>query len=708
MHSTLLLKRELDDKPSGVYAPQYFQYLGYRKRLCAKKPEARANATEALFTRTVPYIYRNDWIVGSIRPLMVEADPVELEYAATICKSFGRRGFAHNADHFAPDYQRVVQLGVPGLLAAIEESMARHEEPARVEYLAAMRQTLLALRAMMLHYADAAERLKDCECYSPERLAEIAARCRWLASHPPASFADALQLVWFCHIGFCLEERYAMALGRIDQYLYPFYQADVAAGRLTPQRAQELLENTFIKIYERRVCLGDDDVVNICIGGTSPDGSNDGNALSYIVLRAVKECQIPGPNLSARIAANTPDGFLDECLQVIGTGLGYPALMNDEVNIAALKRCGYADEDVYAYCMVGCIENFLPGKQPPWSDGRFDTPRFFEFLFNRGKGIHHPSVGIDTGPVETIETMEEFMRRFEAQLEYGAEEYFALFNNENCRYNPAEYVQPFLSCFCEDCIERGLDINAGGARYPSVHGAALMGVGTVCDSLAAVDKVVFCDRAATLSELADALRANFAGYEALREKLLAAPKYGNNDPFVDRYAVWFVDFLYGLFSRYRTHDGGRIYIAMAANTSNIWAGREIAATPDGRLAGEPLSDAASPTYGRDRHGVTEVVNSVTKPDYTKVACGTVVNQKFTPSAFEGKNRDKLRALLRVYFRKGGQEMQINSTSREVLLDAMEHPEQYQSLVVRVSGFSAFFVTLDRSVQLDILSRTQQE
>lgn len=190
--------------------------------------------------------------------------------------------------------------------------------------------------------------------------------------------------------------------------------------------------------------------------------------------------------------------------------------------------------------------------------------------------------------------------------------------------------------------------------------------------------------------------------------MLAAPKYGNNDPFVDRYAVWFVDFLYGLFSRYRTHDGGRIYIAMAANTSNIWAGREIAATPDGRLAGEPLSDAASPTYGRDRHGVTEVVNSVTKPDYTKVACGTVVNQKFTPSAFEGKNRDKLRALLRVYFRKGGQEMQINSTSREVLLDAMEHPEQYQSLVVRVSGFSAFFVTLDRSVQLDILSRTQQE
>ena len=358
--------------------------------------------------------------------------------------------------------------------------------------------------------------------------------------------------------------------------------------------------------------------------------------------------------------------------------------------------------------MVGCIENFITGKQPPWSDGRYDTPRFFEFLFNRGRGINHPSVGIDTGDVSEIGSMDEFMRRYEEQLKYGAEEYMMFFNNENTRFNPKLYVQPFLSCFCDDCIGRGLDINRGGAIYPSVHGVALMGVGTVCDSLAAIEKVVFCDHEATLSEIGDALRGNFEGYDELREKLLAAPKYGNNDLFVDKYAVWFVDYLYSIFENYRTYDGGRIYIAMAANTSNIWAGRQISATPDGRLAGEPLSDAASPTYGRDKHGVTEVINSVTHPDYTKVACGTVLNQKFTPSAFEGANRDKLRALLRVYFKKGGQEMQINSTSREVLLDAMEHPENYQSLVVRVSGFSAFFVTLDRSVQLDILARTQQE
>jgi formate C-acetyltransferase len=186
-----------------------------------------------------------------------------------------------------------------------------------------------------------------------------------------------------------------------------------------------------------------------------------------------------------------------------------------------------------------------------------------------------------------------------------------------------------------------------------------------------------------------------------------APKYGNNDDFVDKYAVWFVDYLSELFSKYRTRDGGAIYVAMAANISNIYAGAVINATPDGRKCKEPLSDAASPTYGRDTGGITTTINSVTKPDYTKVACGTVINQKFSPSMFGDGKRQKLLALVKTYFKKGGQELQINATSKEVLKDAMEHPEAYKDLVVRVSGFSAYYVTLDKDVQLDILHRTQQ-
>ncbi len=358
--------------------------------------------------------------------------------------------------------------------------------------------------------------------------------------------------------------------------------------------------------------------------------------------------------------------------------------------------------------MVGCIENFITGMQPPWSDGRFDAPRYFEYLPNNGKGSFDNTVSVDTGDIETIGSMKEFMNRFEEQLRYGADQYFALFNARNDRINQEFFEEPFLSCFCHDCIERGLDINGGGSRYPSVHGAVLMGVGTVADSLSAVEKVVFIDKAATLSELRDALRDNFEGHEQLHKLLLDAPKYGNNDDFADKYAVWFLDYLSSLFDRYRTRDGGYIYVAMAANVQNIYAGKHIAATPDGRLQGEPLSDAASPTYGRDVKGATSTLLSVTKPDYTKAACGTVINQKFSPSMFKGDKRLKLLSLIKTYFKKGGQEIQINATSRETLLDAMDNPQKYGNLVVRVSGYSDYYVRLSKEVQLDILNRTQHE
>lgn len=704
------LKEEMKTPPAGTCANHYFRYLGYKKDLTASNLAARANATAALFTETVAYVSRYDLIAGSIRPLWCEKSAEELQYAATVAGSFGERSFVSNSDHFSPDYNRIVKGGIPGLLDEMACSEAAHAaEPERLAYLAAMRQTVLAFRLMILGYAEAAAALAaaEAEPAMAESLRFVESNCRAVADHAPATFTEGLQLVWLCHTAFNYEGRYAMALGRIDQYLYPLFARDLAAGAITHERAVELLENAFIKIYEKHAYFGGDDVVNICIGGTSPDGSCDVNELSYCVLEAVRNCNVPGPNLSARIAAETPDEFLDACLQVIGTGLGYPALMNDEVNKAALRAVGYEHDDVCNYSMVGCIENFMTGLQPPWSDGRFDTPRFFEHLFNHGRGILHPSTGIDSGDVSEITSMEEFMRRFERHLAYGADEYALFFRNENDRLNAANYRQPFLSCFCRDCIGRALDMGEGGCVYPSVHGAALMGVGTVTDSLAAIEQVVFVDHAATLSEIGDALRANFEGYGALREKLMAAPKYGNNHEFADKYAVWFVDYLSSLFRKYRTRDGGVFYVAMAANTSNIWAGKTLAATPDGRLAGEPLSDAASPTYGRDTRGVTATIHSVTKPNYSRVACGTVINQKFSPSMFEGEKRRKLLTLIKTYFKKGGQEMQINATSREVLVDAMEHPENYPNLVVRVSGFSALYVTLARDVQLDILNRTQQ-
>lgn len=694
------LNSELKQK-EGIYAPYYFRYLGYRENLSADYSSLRANGIYSLFTTPKPVILKSEWIAGNQLSLFCEENELVLNYAKNIVSRFSERGFSTNKDHYAPDYEHILHVGLPGMIDEIDASLQVHRnDPNKVVTLSAMKKTLCGFSEMIQKYMRQADALADSPDFDPQRLRFIADNCRAIVNGSPKTFGQALQLVWFCHTAFLMEGRYAMAFGRMDQYLYRFYKTDIDQGILTDEMVIELLENVFIRLQ--------DDVVNICIGGQNTQGECEVNPLSYCILRAVRNCNVPGPNLSLRYTQNTPDDFLDECLETIGTGLGYPAIMNDDVNIAALKKYGYAEEDVCNYSMVGCIENFITGKQPPWSDGRFDTPRFFDYVFNNGVSITNGSVGLNLCNLDEITSISDFMTIFEKQLAFGVDEYVFNFNAKNDSINQKFFAEPFLSCFCRDCIGRGLDINCGGSIYPSVHGAALMGIGTVSDSLAAIEKVVFVDRAATLSELRDAMNANFEGYGELRQKLLEAPKYGNNDPFVDKYAVWFIDYLGSLFEKKKTRDGGGIYIAAAANVSNIHAGRIINATPDGRLRGEPLSDAASPTYGRDTRGATSTVNSVSKPDYTKVACGSVVNQKFSPSMFTPEKRKKLMALIKTYFKKGGQELQINATLRETLIDAIEHPEKYQNLVVRVSGFSAFYVTLEKDVQLDILNRTQQE
>lgn len=680
---------EICQETNEEFAPFYYRYLGYRQDIAAKPSTFRANGIYALFTKTKPVIMKNELIAGNTKSLYTNADKKTLENAKRVVEKFADRTFSTNKDHYAPNYRHLLKVGLTGLIKEIDSSLGIYEKDSeKYETLSAMKHTLLGFCQMIKNYAIAAQECKNKTGYDPTRLDEIIKNCNAIVKGKPETFTQALQLVWFCHTAFVMEGRYAMALGRMDQYLYPFYKKDTEQGLITNKQVVELLENIFIRLT--------DDVVNICIGGQDKEGNCQINQLSYCILEAVGNCNVPGPNLSLRLTENTPDDFLDKCLKTIGTGLGYPALMNDDVNIEALKKYQYDQDDIYDYCMVGCIENFITGMQPPWSDGRFDTPRYFEHVLNGEEGI------------ESIGSMQEFITAFEKQLSYGAAEYCAYFNHKNDCINQSRYPEPFLSCFCYDCIGRGLDINNGGSKYPSVHGVALMGIGTTADSLAAIEKVIFTDKKATFTELKKALNNNFEGYEDLHKQLLNAPKYGNNDDFADKYAVWFIDYLASLFQKYKTRDGGSFYIAAAANVSNIHAGKTIGATPDGRKKGEPLSDAASPTYGKDVRGATATINSVSKPDYTKVACGSVVNQKFSPSMFTDDKRTKLMALIRTYFKKGGQEIQINATSREVLQKAMKQPENYKNLVVRVSGFSAFYVTLDKDVQLDILNRTQQE
>lgn len=682
---------------------------GLREHLDDPVPIAKAYAVARLFTGHEKRVYPHDLVAGSFRGKFAGGvSEAELRQAEELYQSYGWRSFVTNADHYAPDYEGFLRDGITGTLEKIRRSQQAHADaPEKTHlFLQAAAITMEAFRQMMGQYGEAAQRTAEAagEAERPQLL-EIARICGRLTTAPPATFREALQLVWLAHVAFVYEGRYAMAFGRMDQYLYPYYRRDIAQGSLTPDFARELLECTLYKIAD----VGRDDVCNIAIGGVNAQGNSAVNELSFLLLDAVKHCGIPGPNLSARLFKGVSDELLDACLQVIGTGIGYPALMNDDINIPALARYGYPLEECRNYCMVGCIENFLPGKQPPWSDGRYNSPKYLELALNDGRCLQTGiQMGPHTGDAAEITSMQDYMDRLHQQMKAGAAGYMARFRNENDRYNRTAYMQPFLSCFCLDCIERGLDINDGGSLYPSVHGVGCMGIGTIADSLAAMERVVFEEKAVTLAELRDALRANFAGYDQLRQRLLQAPKYGNNDPFVDKYAVWFVEEHDRLFRDYRTPDGGAVYTAIASNINNIPAGLEVAATADGRLNGEPLSDAASPMHGMDKNGPTAVVLSTSRPDYTLVACGTVLNQKYSPSMFsDPEKRAKLRALIRVYFEKGGQEMQINAVSRQVLQDAREHPERYGSLVVRVSGFSAYYTTLDPAVQEDILKRTEQ-
>lgn len=711
--------RKLERLKKEVFAPAaYPQGIAdvlYAEGLSAHfddpAPVDRAFGIGRMFEGLEKHVYPNDRIAGSMRGLYAAGiAPEAVRRAERILTSYGMRHFTTNADHFAPDYEGFLADGVDGTLEKISASRKAHEKDADAEkklnFLRAAEISMAAFSRMIEGYAEAAQNAADAEGADREELLETASVCRKIAHEPPRTFREALQLVWLAHVAFVYEKRYAMAFGRMDQYLYPYYEEDVRAGRITREEARSLIGCALIKIAE----AGRSDVCNIAIGGVKPeDGSCAVNELSYIFLDAVGDCGIPGPNLSARIAGNTPEEFLDACLKLIGTGIGYPALMNDEIKIPALMRNGYDLADCRNYCMVGCIENFIPGKQPPWSDGRYNSPKYIELTLNDGKcmqtGIQQ---GPQTGAAEEIGSMEELMEKLHLQMKAGAAEYMAIFRNENDRYNRERYAQPFLSCFCRDCIGRAQDINDGGTIYPSVHGAGCMGIGTMADSLAAIEKIVFVEKKASLGELRDALKADFEGYEALHKALLRAPKYGNNDDFVDKYAVWFVEEHARLFDAYRTPDGGHVYTAIASNVSNIPAGLEVAATPDGRKNGEPLSDAASPMHGMDKNGPTAVVLSTSKPDYTKVSCGTVLNQKYSPSMFsDEEKRAKLRALIRVYFDRGGQEMQINSISRDVLIDAMENPKKYGPLVVRVSGFSDYYTRLSAEVQKDILKRTEQ-
>ena len=625
-----------------------------------------------------------------------------LAASQAVVNEVGERGFHSHANHHAGDYATLLRLGFGGLRQEVLTSLPRQDAKGRV-FLDSM---LVALDGAADHLRRWSRRLSLAAQEFPAHeplLQRQAAMLERLAEAAPASFWEALQLVYLYHCMMQLDDRGAMAFGRMDQYLYPFYAADLAAGRLTAAEAQALLDHLFAKITI------DEDVQNIVVGGTRPaDGADATNPVSYHILEACKRVGRPGGNCTARLHAGTPDAFIEKCAEVIRTGIGYPAVTHEAPIIRGLVEHGYPLEDARDYCCVGCIETQIQGKQGPWADGRANPLHALNLALFRGvDSLTGKQVGPDTGEPATFEAFyQAFITHAHLQIRHLVA---AADRGQRPHFERAEeFTAPLLSALVADCIARGRDVNDGGARYPGCFGFGSMGIASIADSLAAVRQFVYEEQRFTLDELRALLRADFAGCEAERQLLLrGAPKFGNDLEAVDSLATRVVTDLAAEYRRHQTPEGGHYFMLMGSNVQNIAGGHELGATPDGRKAGTPISDASSPTFGRDLHGPTAAIRSIGRIPYHLAVGGNVVNMKLDPASIAGEaGLRRFAALIRTCFELGGQELQFNTTDSRVLRDAMGNPEHYESLVVRVSGFSATYVHLDRSVQQDILARTE--
>lgn len=596
----------------------------------------------------------------------------EAEYRAAVeafSRSTGLRNFMTGASHTTADYETLLCEGIGGCLRRAEEAESRFQTPD-------CKAMTIVLRALSEFCFRAAEHFQH------SGRADAAARLEAIAVRPPETFEEGIQLVWLVFV--LLEAdgpRGHNALARIDQYLYRLYRKS--------RPSEEVALNELCHLWTK--IEGLHEVTNICIGGVRPDGSDAANELSFLMLRATGMVHSASTNLSARLHAGSGDEFLLACVDQIRSGIGFPAVFNDENNIRMLTNLGIPLEAARDYALFGCVEPLIPGRQPAWSDGRFNLPECFLKTCAR---------------LKEFGSFDELLEAFRQEMRRDMAIYAETFNRGLREQPPDRFPDPFLSALTRDCIGRGRDLNDGGAEFPRLHGVGMMGLGTLTDSLSAIRKLVYDEKSVTPERLLAGLENNFADDSELRLILLnRAPKYGNDDDFCDEIACRIVSMCGNACREFRMPDGGYFLSCMASNTQNIPAGAALGATPDGRLAGEPLSDAASPCGGRDVHGPTAFVNSIVRPDYSEQAC-TVVNMRFLPEMFRDEaGRGNMLAILRRFLNGGGQEMQFNVTDNLQLEDAMKHPERYADLIVRVSGFSAFFTRLDPAVQRDIIRRT---
>lgn len=606
--------------------------------------------------------------------------------------------------HVIAGYHRVLEHGL-GALAALASRRMECSTGSERCFAEASRLVCTAASEYARQYATRAGDLaRHATTETRSRLQRIAAACDWIATEPPRSFYEALQLLWLTHeIITCEQSSGSMSLGRLDQVLYPYYVRDVAAGRLTPGAAAELIEALWVKFAGLRRGFQ-----NVTLGGTDGQGHDMTNELSFMCLRATRKLRMDQPLLSVRWHPSLSREFWHEIEALLEQGLGFPALFNEEVVIAAKERVGVAPNDARNWGIVGCVEPSVPGKEFSHTEGlRVNWAKVLEAMLNGGRcALSGEPVPLqERHDLASIASFDEFYRWYRRELAHAVDLGIGGMNILDETFSERT-PYPFLSSTMEGCIERGRDVTAGSTVYNlcTVNG---LGMANVADSLVAIKHSVFEQRLLSLPELAQALRDDWAGQEALRQAMLHCVKYGNDQEEPDRILRTLSDDFVRQVSNHRNGRGGGMQCGLYTVDNHGFMGKLTGALPDGRRRGVALANALSPVQGADLSGPTAVMRSCTKLDHRQLGNGMVLDIKFAPTFFRELTRQGvLRPLVETYFHAGGMEVQFNVIDRATLLAAQRSPQDYRDLIVRVSGFSAYFVDLDQVVQNEIIARTE--
>jgi formate C-acetyltransferase len=625
----------------------------------------------------------------------------------------------HAQGHICPDCAAWLAKG-PALLRQEAETALAEAAGGKADFYRAAALVMEGSCRFMIRYAELAEAMAA----SPSRagnsgqLRESARICRVLAERPAEGFREALQSLWFLFAILHLESNASsFSPGRMDAYLYPYYKKDIDAGIITGQEALELIECLWIKfneiVYMRnqnsaRYFAGFPIGFNIVIGGQDAEGRDFSNDLSFLLLKAQEHLGLPQPNLSVRLHKNTSGELLQEAIRIVARGSGMPQFFNDEAVIPALENLGIDGRDAKNYAVVGCVELTTQGNNLGWSDAAmFNLNKVLEITLTGGKDLlTGKRIAENLGDLTQYRTFEDLERIFAAHLDRYIGKMIAC-----CEEVEKAHIEllptPFLSAVVNNCMARGMDVTAGGARY-NLSGIQMIQIANLADSLAAVKSLVFDEGRIGKEELLAALEGNFQDREALRQTLIhRVPKYGNDVDWVDKLgAKWALYFRKKLES-YTNYRGGPYHTGMYTVSAHVPMGEMVGASPDGRLAGTPLADGGmSPMYGRDIAGPTAVLKSVSRLDKLLSSNGGLLNMKFLPEFFtDPEGVEKFGLFLRAFVDLEIPHIQFNVIRREDLLAAQENPEQYRSLTVRVAGYTAYFTELAGKLQDEIIART---